>query len=108
MKTGDIILIPFPFAELTIKKPRPVVVIALTRDKYKDIIVAAISSVVPKKTTKNEIIIETTKKNKLRTRSIIKVDRIVTLKREDIIARLGKLSKNELEIFKAKFKNLVD
>ena len=108
MRTGNIILVPFPYAELTKKKPRPAVVIAQTRDKYKDIIVAAISSVVPKKTTENEIIIEATRKNKLRTRSIIKVDRIVTLKREDIIARLGNLSKDELEVFKEKFRNLID
>ncbi len=47
MKSGDIILIPFPFAELTNKKVRPAVVIGLTKDKHKDIIVSAISSVVP-------------------------------------------------------------
>ena len=37
MKTGDIIFIPFPFAELTNKKVRPAVVIALTKDKYRDV-----------------------------------------------------------------------
>ena len=44
MSTGDIVLIPFPFAELTHVKARPAVVIAETADAYKDIIVAAISS----------------------------------------------------------------
>ena len=47
MKTGDIILIPFPFAELTNRKVRPAVVIAETADKYKDLVISAISSVVP-------------------------------------------------------------
>jgi len=108
VKTGDIILIPFPFADFTGKKLRPTVVITETNDKYKDIIVAAISSVVPKKTTKNEIVIEPSKTNKLRTKSIIKVDRIVTLKRKDLVVKLGKLSKEETIIFKEKFKTLVD
>ncbi len=33
MKTGDIVIIPFPFAELTNIKARPAVVIAETKDK---------------------------------------------------------------------------
>ena len=36
MKLGDIILIPFPFAELTNIKVRPAVVITETADIYKD------------------------------------------------------------------------
>jgi len=40
--------------------------------------------------------------------SIIKVDRIVTLKRKDLVVKLGKLSKEETIIFKEKFKTLVD
>lgn len=37
----------------------------------------------------------------LRVQSVLKVDRIVTLKREDKIADLGNLSKSELSEFKA-------
>ncbi len=44
MKTGDIILIPFPFSELTQIKVRPAVVVAVTKDKYNDLVLAAISS----------------------------------------------------------------
>lgn len=108
MKTSDIILIPFPFAELTNKKVRPSVVIAQTKDKYRDILVAAISSVVPEKITGNEIIIESSAINKLRSKSVIKVYRIVTVKKEDMIASLGKLTESELSVFKEKFKALVD
>ena len=92
MKIGDIILIPFPFAELTNKKVRPAVIIAETVDKYKDLVVSAISSVVPSKISQREIILNPNKINNLRAESVIKVDRIVTLKRDDKIADLGKLS----------------
>ncbi|MEX0811218.1 MAG: type II toxin-antitoxin system PemK/MazF family toxin [Chitinophagales bacterium] len=108
MKTGDIILVPFPFAEQTKRKLRPAAIIALTEDKYKDIIVSAISSVVPQKLSKNEIQIKPSTINKLRTISVLKVDRIVTIKKQDMIAKLGKLNKTELSLFKDKFKKLVD
>ena len=103
MKIGEIILIPFPFAELSNKKVRPVVVITETDDKYKDLVVSAISSVVPSKISRREILLKPDKVNNLRANSIIKVDRIVTLKREDKIADLGKLSSKEL----AEFKNIL-
>ncbi len=100
-------LIPFPFAELTSVKVRPAVIICETKDKYKDIVVSAISSIVPKDLSENEILIRPGKENKLKTNSMIKVDRIVTVKRDDIIAELGKLEPKQVELFKTKFKNLV-
>lgn len=100
MKIGEIILVPFPFAEFTNKKVRPAVIITETDDKYQDIVVSAISSVVPSKISKREMLLKPNKVNNLRTNSIIKVDRIVTIKREDKIADLGKLSSSELIEFK--------
>lgn len=55
MNTGDIVLLPFPFAELTNKKVRHAAVICETKDVYRDLVVCAISSVVPKNLTENEI-----------------------------------------------------
>jgi mRNA-degrading endonuclease toxin of MazEF toxin-antitoxin module len=80
MKFGQIVLVPFPFAEHTPKKVRPAVVIAETADKYKDIVVSAISSVVPSNLSEREILIEFSPTNRLRVNSIVKVDRIITLK----------------------------
>jgi mRNA interferase MazF len=100
MKIGDIILIPFPFAEQTNKKVRPVVVITETKDKYYDLVVSAISSIVPSGISSREILLKPNRVNNLRVDSIIKVDRIVTLKKEDKIADLGKLSNKELTEFK--------
>ncbi len=106
MKTGDIILMPFPFAELTHVKVRPSVIIAETGDRYKDIIAAAISSVLTPQTSKNEFLIEPSKTNGLRVWSVVKVDRIITAKRENIIAELGSLSSSEIDKFVAIFKSL--
>jgi mRNA interferase MazF len=108
MKTGDIILVPFPFAEFTNRKVRPCVVICTTKDKYHDLVVSAISSVVPDKLSGNEILVESDTLNSLRKTSVIKVDRIVTVKSTDVIAKIGELSEKYKEEFIKKFKNLVE
>lgn len=100
MKIGDIILIPFPFSELKNIKVRPAVVITETEDKYKDLVVSAISSVIPSNLSLREIIVKESKLNNLRVESVIKADRIMTLKREDKIADLGRLSAKELSEFR--------
>lgn len=107
MKTGNIILVPFPFSELTNIKVRPAVVISTTKDKYEDVIVSAISSVIPDSISANEIIIESNSINNLWVNSVLKVDRIVTIKKESVIAMIGNLSENELNLFKSVFKDLV-
>ena len=101
MRIGEIILIPFPFSELNKTKVRPAVVITETKDKYKDLVVSAISSVVPKKLSEREFIVETGYTNNLRVNSIVKVDRIVTVKRHEMIAELGKLNNEEMQSFKS-------
>ncbi len=108
MNTGDIILIAFPFAELTNRKVRPCVVVCTTKDKYKDLVISAISSVVTDKLSENEILIAPDSSNNLRTTSVIKVDRIVTAKQKDIITRIGELGSEHKEEFIKAFKSLVE
>jgi mRNA interferase MazF len=107
MKTGEIVLIPFPFAELTNRKVRPAAVVCETKDVYKDLVLCAISSVVPSKLSENEILLNIDKENGLRKESVLKIDRIVTAKEQEVIAKIGKLNKTDLIEFKKKFKNLV-
>ena len=83
MKIGEIVLIPFPFADAVNVKVRPAIVICETGDKYKDLVLVAISSVVPKLLSKNEFILTSDKTNNLRTNSVVKVDRIVTLNKNE-------------------------
>ena len=87
---------------------RPAVVITITEDKHKDIVVSAISSVVPAKLSKRELILQPNKINKLRVVSIIKADRIVTLKQENKIADLGKLSSSELSNYKKILREMIE
>lgn len=62
---------------------------------------------IPDSISANEIIIESNSVNNLRVKSVLKVDRIVTIKKESVIAMIGNLSENELNLFKSVFKDLV-
>lgn len=108
MKTGDIVLIPFPFAELTNRKVRPAVVVCETTDQFKDLVLCAVSSVVQPPLSENELLLSPDPANGLRKTSVLKIDRIVTAKKADIITKLGKLKDADLADFKLKFKKLVD
>ncbi len=108
MITGTIVLIPFPFAELTDVKVRPALVVCETRDKYSDLILCAISSVLPAEPGSFQIILQPNSINNLRVPSVLKIDRIVTLKKEAVITTLGILSDAETTAFKEKFRQLVD
>jgi mRNA interferase MazF len=108
MKTGDIVLIPFPFAELTNRKVRPAAVVCETKDVYKDLVLCAISSVASTDLTDNEMILRVDGENGLRKHSVLKIDRIVTAKAQDVLAKIGNLSENDLKLFKEKFKNLIE
>lgn len=108
MNSGEIVLLPFPFSELTVKKVRPAIVVCETKDIYKDLVVCAVSSVIPTKIPTNEIMLVPNSTNKLRVKSVIKVDRIVTVKQNLVITKLGKLTQKEFEVFKKKFQKLID
>lgn len=108
MKTGDILLIPFPFTEHSgAKKVRPSVLICETADVYRDLVVCAISSVIPSTLGNNEMLLQITPTNKLRKISVLKIDRIVTVKAKDVIVQLGALDSSHATVFREKFKALV-
>lgn len=83
MSPGDIILINFPFTLPSVSKVRPAVIIAVTDHRFHDLVVCAISSVVPESPTKREILISTVDQEFAETgprvNSVVKVDRVATL-----------------------------
>lgn len=95
-KTGDVVLIPFPFSDFSEVKVRPAIVVYVTLDKYSDVVLSAISSVVPLQISINEFMVTPDCFNNLRKTSIVKVDRLVTIKSENIIQSIGLLSETGL------------
>lgn len=86
MSKGHIVLIPFPFTDLSGQKVHPALVLHVSRGE--DCVVAFISSR-PDKRTPFDIHITPSIANGLKVESIIKVDKIATLQKKIVIGELG-------------------
>lgn len=101
---GDIVLVPFPFTDLSDQKVRPAVI--LTPDpKSSDILIAFISSSEPKELQPTDFILKAEHPDfplcGLKRTSIFKMNKLLTVQRSLIIRRLGKVSpsiQNELDL----------
>jgi mRNA interferase MazF len=89
MHKGDIILVPFPFTDLSGQKIRPALVL-YTASKGEDCIVAFISSVSKGKSV-FDVSIKLSKTNGLKADSIIKLDKLATLEKKISLGEIGVL-----------------
>ncbi len=109
---GDVILIPFPFTDLTTTKQRPALVVSSNwfNRQSSDFIVMAISSQIPHQISEVEYLLSTTDQETsgLPKRSIIKLGKIVTINQSLIRKRLGKLPELTVLSILNKFKNILD
>ncbi|REE01205.1 type II toxin-antitoxin system PemK/MazF family toxin [Marinoscillum furvescens] len=96
MKPGDLILIPFPFTDLTGVKERPALVLA---NNNTDITVCFISSKTHWNTTLDLKVTPSTE-NGLKKPSIIRVGKIATLSKSIASGLLGNLSNEDLLLVK--------
>ena len=85
-------MLSFPFTDALHKKHRPALVIADTGDA--DVVVARISSQV--KQTKYDFEIGDWEKAGLLLPSIVRIDKIATIQKDNVVKKLGKLSDDEM------------
>jgi len=106
-KFGTIVLIPFPFTNLTSSKLRPALIVSKTNQQSEDIIVAFITSRTGgKKNTETFLLKTTTKgfdKTGLKTDSLFRFDKIATLHKKLILGELGSLSPSLIKEMKKSF-----
>lgn len=87
MKKGDLILIPFPFTDLTGNKNRPALILA----KYDlDIIVSFISTQIKWKQT-TDILLSPNQENGLKKNSLIRLSKLATIDKDLALGRLGRI-----------------
>ena len=100
-KAGDVILIPFPFTDLSTVKQRPALVISsdLFNQRGLDVIVSAITSHIPKEIPAADYLLETSdlKLAGLPKTSIVKLGKIVTIDQRLIRKKLGSLPPQTLQ-----------
>ena len=105
LQPGDIVLVPFPFTDLSRQKARPALVVSPPHFSARspDTILAAISSKVPEVASEFEIVIQQDSPEfaltGLRVSSVIRVAKLVTMQQSLIFSTLGKLSKPVLRLF---------
>lgn len=106
-KFGTIVLIPFPFTDLSSTKLRPALIISKTNQKNQDIIVVFITSKISEKQELAHFILKTSDKHfsltGLKTDSLFRFDKIATLNKKLILGELGVIDKNLIKKMRLAF-----
>lgn len=92
MNKGDIVLIPFPFTDLSGSKNRPAVILI---DSPNDVTVSFITSQL-KWAEQHDLLLKPSRSNGLKRESLLKLSKIATLDKEILLGRLGTLSSRDL------------
>ncbi|MGB9722236.1 MAG: type II toxin-antitoxin system PemK/MazF family toxin [bacterium] len=90
--TGKLVLVPFPFTDLTASKLRPALVLYECEE---DVILAFISSKIPDRPSETDVIITSKnagfKKTGLKVDSVIRLDKITTVLKELVLGEIGEI-----------------
>lgn len=108
---GDVVLIPFPFTDLSTVKQRPAMIIssASFNNSHGDVIAIAITSQIPKAIAEEDYLLsqEEMELARLPKPSIIKTAKIVTINKVLIRKRLGSLPATTIDKIKTQLQNLL-
>lgn len=106
---GRIVLVPFPFTDLTAAKLRPALVIYEGKE---DVVVAFISSKVPPELSEVDVLVSRTdtgfSKSGLKVDSLIKLDKIATVLKHLVVGELGELDEESRQAVNRKLKKILE
>ena len=108
-KQGEIIIVPFPFSDLSSIKQRPVLVLSknVDNEKVEDIITCGITSNI--KDPKYSVLIETKNliEGEIPKPSRAKIDKLFTISQDIVKKKVGRINKETFEKVKVEFAKLV-
>ena len=108
-KRGRIVLVPFPFTDLSAQKVRPALIISAYQSKSRDIIVIFISSVANSSKDKYSYLFKRRDKgfakSGLKTNSVFRCNKIATLDKKIILGEIGNLHFNHLKQIDKRLRN---
>ena len=99
---GDIVVVPFPFTDLSSARKRPA--LALSNLEGDDIIICEITSVMRKDSYVVSLENKDLESGKLKTNSIIRPNRILTIDKSKINYKFGKIKDSKLQEVMGKIK----
>lgn len=94
MKKGDIVLIPFPFTDLSGNKYRPALILI---NSEHDVTVCFITSQL-KWQSEFDLLLKPSEVNGLKTASLIRLNKFATIDKDLITGRLGALDNDYIEL----------
>lgn len=103
MQKGNIVLVPFPFTDLTGTKLRPAVVLLATK---LDLIVYFITSQLQYQES-TDILIQPKSSNGIKKPSLIRTSKIATLDRTLALGKIGAIDATETNELNAKLKQML-
>src|SRR5437879_4370710 len=88
---GSIILVPFPFTDLTATKARPALIVSPSDRSARDVIVCFITSQV-QPGIPHSLLLKRTAASGLKVPSLVRFDKIATLDRRIVLGEIGRMS----------------
>jgi len=104
MTRGDIVIIPFPFTDLTGSKLRPVLILAVSD---LDIIVAFITTQLGWQ-EETDVLLFANEQNGLKKNSLLRLSKIATIEKELTIGLLGTVDQGMLEKINTNLKAILE
>jgi mRNA-degrading endonuclease toxin of MazEF toxin-antitoxin module len=105
---GTVVLVPFPFTDLSGRKRRPALVVSPESFHEEDLILCAITSRVPERLSAWEVSLAAgdMAEEELPKSSIIKVSKLFTMHKKLVAARYGTIKEQKLQIVLERLKSL--
>src|SRR3989338_4849758 len=95
-KRGTIVLVPFPFTDLTSMKVRPALIVGNDKLRTDDVLVIFISALMPRFVSATDYLLRRDSRDfaatGLHANSIFKINKIATLDKRIILGELGQVS----------------
>ena len=112
MKRGTIVLVPFPFTDLSGQKLRPALVVSRSDRPGSDVVLAFITTYHDLPLLKSDLLIEKKAadffQTGLKTSSIVKSDKLVTVDTAILLGELGELPSTWLQQVDKKLRYVLD
>ena len=106
MRKGAIVLVPFPFTDLSGQKVRPALV--LHAGKGEDCIVVFITTHVVGSKSKYELAVAPSPENGLKVQSVIRVNKLATLQKKIVLGEIGNIEPSSLIAVEGVLKTLFE
>lgn len=108
MTPFDVVLVPFPFSDLSAVKMRPCLILCVLRPKglVPHYVVSMMTSSMARIPFPQDVILEEWKKAGLPKKTIVRLAKLVTLDASLIRRKIGRITSNDRRLVQASFKQL--